>query len=59
MSSGSAGGLAECAPDRVAKYITDCGWVSGTVALVMEFSRFSHDEAKALVPKILDAMVTS
>jgi len=59
VSSGSAGGTAECAPNGTVPKDTDCGWVSGKVALVMNFTGFSHDEARALVPKILDAMVTS
>jgi hypothetical protein len=59
VSSGSAGGTAECAPNGTVPKDTDCGWVNGKVALVMNFTGFTHDEARALVPKILDAMVTS
>lgn len=58
VPAGSVGGLAECGPHRSTKSF-ECGWVSGKVALVMSFTGFSDDEAKALVPKILAAMVTS
>jgi hypothetical protein len=58
VSSGSVGGLAECAPVPVNKSIS-CGWVSGKMALLMDFDGFSKGEATALVPKILEAMVTS
>ena len=59
VSSGSAGGTAECAPNGTVPKDTDCGWVNGKVALVMNFTGFTRDEARALVPKILEAMVTS
>jgi hypothetical protein len=59
VSPGSVGGTAECAPQYGSKKDFDCGWVSGKVALVMSFNDFSLDEAKAMVPKILVAMVTS
>jgi hypothetical protein len=58
VSAGSVGGTAECAPD-FSGGDTGCGWVSGKVALVMDFRGFKPAEAKALVPKILAAMVTS
>jgi len=58
VPAGSVGGLAECGPHKSTKTY-ECGWVSGKVALVMSFTGFSDDEAKALVPKILAAMVTS
>ena len=59
VSPGSIGGTAECAPEYSSKDRYDCGWVSGKVALVMSFVGFTLDEAKAQVPKFLDAMVTS
>ena len=59
VSSGSAGGTAECAPEYSGKDRFDCGWVNGKVALVMSFTGFSLDEARTQVPKILEAMVTS
>jgi hypothetical protein len=59
VSPGSVGGTAECAPEYGSKKDFDCGWVSGKVALVMFFNDFSLDEAKAQVPKVLAAMVTS
>jgi hypothetical protein len=58
VPSGSVGGLAECAPSAVSKDFS-CGWISGKVALVMDFNGYSHDEVTALLPKILEAMVTS
>jgi hypothetical protein len=58
VSPGSAGGTAECAPEYSSKDRYDCGWVSGKVALVMSFVGFTLGEAKAQVPKFLDAMVT-
>jgi len=58
VSAGSAGGTAECAPDYSGGD-TGCGWVSGKVALVIHFNGFKPTQAKALVPKILEAMVTS
>ena len=46
-------------PEYSSKKHFDCGWVSGKVALVMGFNDFTLDEAKAQVPKFLEAMVTS
>jgi hypothetical protein len=59
VSHGSVGGTAECFPEYSSKKNFDCGWVSGKVALVMFFNDFSLAEAKAQVPKFLEAMVTS
>jgi hypothetical protein len=58
VSSGSAGGTAECTPyDTKFKHL-DCGWVNGKVALVLNFSGFNTAKVNTLVPQILSAMVT-
>lgn len=59
VSPGSVGGTAECAPEYSSKDRYDCGWVNGTMALVMDFVGFTLDEAKAQFPTMLEAMVTS
>jgi hypothetical protein len=59
VSAGPVSGLAECGPHGTTGKDFECGWVSGKVALVMSFTGFKEDEVKALVPKILAAMVTS
>jgi hypothetical protein len=58
VSAGSVGGVAECAPASVTGLNLECGWVSGKMALVISFSGLAKDKAEALVPQILDAMVT-
>jgi hypothetical protein len=58
VSSGSAGGTAECTPyDTKFKHL-DCGWVSGKVALVLSFTGYNTAKAGTLVPQILSAMAT-
>lgn len=59
VAPGSVGGSAGCAPSAASPDYLECGWVGGKVAITMSFSGFSKAAAKALVPKILDAMVQS
>lgn len=62
VPSGSAGGVAKCAPllnpGSSLKAVT-CGWIHGNSALVMSFGGFDAKSAKSLVPQIIAAMVTS
>jgi hypothetical protein len=57
VTSGSAGGTAECFPSAAQPKSLDCGWVNGNVALTLNFDGYSKSEIQALVPKILTAMV--
>jgi hypothetical protein len=58
VSPGSAGGTAECAPyDTKFKHL-DCGWVSGKVALVLNFNGYNTAKVSTLLPQILSAMAT-
>jgi hypothetical protein len=59
VPAGSVGGLAECTTTPVDKTDFGCGWISGKVALVIDFDSYSRDKVTALLPKILEAMVTS
>jgi hypothetical protein len=56
VDPGSLGGKAECAVIPSAK-VVNCGWISGTAALVMTFQGFDTGNAQTLVPQILSAMV--
>jgi hypothetical protein len=61
VDAGSAGGTAKCAPvpsSDGGKFV-NCGWINGKDALVMSFDGFSKARAKALVPKIISAMVSA
>lgn len=57
VTSGSAGGTAECFPSAAQPTSLDCGWVNGNVALTLNFDGYSRSEIQALMPKILTAMV--
>lgn len=59
VTSGSAGGTAECFPSAAQPKSLDCGWVSGNVALTLNFDGYSKSEIQALVPKILTAMTST
>jgi hypothetical protein len=59
VASGPVGGSAECAPIINNKTAISCGWVNGKMALLLDFNGFSKDKVTALVPKILEAMVTT
>jgi hypothetical protein len=60
VDAGSAGGTAQCArvPSPDGSRFVNCGWIDGKDALVMSFDGFSKARAKALVPKIISAMVS-
>ena len=57
VTSGPAGGTAECFPSAAQPKSLDCGCVNGNVALTLNFDGYSKSEIQALVPKILTAMV--
>jgi hypothetical protein len=56
VSSGSAGGTAECFPSGAQPKNLDCGWVSGKVAVTLLFHGYGQSRIKALVPQILSAI---
>lgn len=61
VDAGSAGGTAKCAPvpsSDGSKFV-NCGWINGKDALVMSFDGFSKARAKALVPRIISAMISA
>ena len=62
VSSGGAGGMAQCAPllspGAPVRSVT-CSWIHGKSALVMSFGGFDAKSAKSLVPQIIAAMVKS
>lgn len=53
-ATGSAGGSAECATVDSNQW---CGWVSGKIALAINFENYKKKQALALMPQILTAMV--
>lgn len=59
VPAGSVGGLAECTTTPVDKTYFGCGWISGKLALVIDFNSYNRDNVTTLLPKILKAMVTS
>jgi hypothetical protein len=60
VSSGGAGGMAQCAPLlSPGSHAVTCGWIHGKSALVMSFGGFDVKSAKKLVPQIIAAMVKS
>lgn len=54
VATGSAGGSAECASTGAN---LSCGWVSGKAALTISFVGIPQRQARALVPRILTAIV--
>jgi hypothetical protein len=59
VPAGSVGGQAECTTTSTDKTYFACGWISGKIALVIDFNKYNREKVTALLPKVLEAMVTS
>jgi hypothetical protein len=61
VDAGAVGGSAECAPLSGAgaggHHYVNCGWIDDRSALVMTFTGYEPQNAQALVPQILAAML--